>query len=248
MNKQIFIIILLLHCSLLNSQSTKYSTISHNGNSFDLFMIKIDSLLSQNITIHPTLGATSEFDLYDSLSKIGTFFAINAGSVDSFCNLLGLQISQNKTLKNINYSKNGSGNFFSFENGILAGDKSGFDIYPTKDFDTTKNHQFALQSGPILIIEDKINPAFSVSSKNKFYRCGVGITVDSLGFGKELIFVKSNQEVSFFEIASLFYHELNCKKALNLESGYFASMFTPKNQVKYSNRKVICNYLYISIF
>lgn len=118
----------------------------------------------------------------------------------------------------------GFGNFFMQPNGVFAFSENRALILPTHSFIEREHEkfQYAIQSGPMLLIDNNINKKFDPNSSNKFIRNGVGI--DSNG---QLYFVISNDPVNFYEIAGLFKKKLNCQNALYLD-GSISNMYLPE--------------------
>lgn len=88
-------------------------------------------------------------------------FAMNAGMCQQNHEPLGLYI-ENELLKNgTNYQKTGYGNFYMQPNGIFYIDtKNKAHVSVTKNIDLT-NIRLATQSGPMLVINGKINAKFN---------------------------------------------------------------------------------------
>lgn len=153
-------------------------------------------------------------------------FAMNGGMFEPDDAPKGLYIENFKILKPID-TLQGSGNFYVQPNGIFyltQHKKAG--IVETKKYNQDKNIKYATQSGPMLIINGKINPIFQENSKNLNIRNGVGI----LENGK-LIFVMSKKEINFYALAQYF-KNLGCKEALYLD-GYVSRTYLPeKNWVQ----------------
>lgn len=153
-------------------------------------------------------------------------FAMNAGIfMDDENNApLGLFVENSKTLRKIN-RKTGYGNFYLAPNGVFHINESHeASITPTKDFQTDENILFATQSGPMLVIDGKINPQFSAKSENKYVRNGVGIINE-----KELVLIISDSPISFYDFAKKF-KEMDCKNALYLDgaiSNYYPNSDIP---------------------
>lgn len=153
-------------------------------------------------------------------------FAMNGGMFEPDNSPKGLYIENSKILKPID-TLQGSGNFYLQPNGIFyltQHKKAG--IVETKKYNQDKNIKYATQSGPMLIINGKINPIFQENSKNLNIRNGVGILENG-----ELIFVMSKKEINFYALAQYF-KNLGCKEALYLD-GYVSRTYLPeKNWVQ----------------
>ena len=102
---------------------------------------------------------------------------------------------------------------------------------------TTKAYQseeikpkFALQSGPMLVVNGKINKELSPNSKSRYIRSGVGI-LDA----EKVVFAISKKPVRFYDFAALFAKKLNCKNALYLD-GFISEMYLPELGLTKSER------------
>lgn len=153
-------------------------------------------------------------------------FAMNAGIFmdDELNTPLGLFVENGKVLRKIN-RKTGYGNFYLAPNGVFHIDhqnKAG--ITSTTDFKNPENYAFATQSGPMLLINGKINPQFGENSPNKYVRNGVGITDEG-----KVVLVISETPVTFHEFAAQF-KDLGCKNALYMDgaiSNYYPASEIP---------------------
>jgi uncharacterized protein YigE (DUF2233 family) len=148
-------------------------------------------------------------------------FAMNGGMFETDSAPKGLYIENFNTLKPID-TLQGNGNFYLQPNGIFyltQNKRAG--IVETKKYRQSKNIRYATQSGPMLLIDGKINPIFQKNSKNLNIRNGVGILENG-----ELIFAMSKKEVSFYTLAQ-FFKNLGCKDALYLD-GYVSRSYLPE--------------------
>lgn len=153
-------------------------------------------------------------------------FAMNGGMFEPDHTPKGLYIENFKILKPVD-SLPGSGNFYLPPNGVLyitRNHKAG--IVTTQQYRQNSLIRYATQSGPMLLMDGKINPLFQKDSKNLNIRNGVGILENG-----ELIFAMSKKEISFYNFARLF-KELGCRNALYLD-GYVSRTYLPeKNWVQ----------------
>ncbi len=119
--------------------------------------------------------------------------------------------------------ESGDGNFFLKPNGVfLLADDGTADITKSEDFQRSRNRvRAATQSGPLLLIDGKINSAFKEGSTNRFVRSGVGL-IDS----HTVVFVISNEPVNFWDFAQFFRDVLRCRKALYLD-GAISKFYLP---------------------
>ena len=167
---------------------------------------------------------------------------MNAGMFHSNLMPVGLYREANRTLVSVDTSTTKSGNFYLQPNGIFIADNQAkkFEIIartvespksPLSRGLAEKGSPFippldkggwgdsATQSGPMLLINEKINPLFHSNAKHRQIRNGVGISKDSLHF------VMSESEVTFHEFAD-FFKQQNCQNALYLD-GYVSQLKSP---------------------
>ena len=81
--------------------------------------------------------------------------------------------------------------------------------------------EIATQSGPMLVIDGRIHPAFSQDSTSRKLRNGVGVRQ-----GHVVFFAISDTPVTFIEFAHLFKDGLGCRDALFLD-GSVSSLYAP---------------------
>jgi len=140
-------------------------------------------------------------------------FATNGGMFMQNFMPLGLYVENGKPMTPIN-KKNGKTNFYIKPNGIfyLTKDKKA-SIKTTSDFKFNKSILYATQSGPMLLINGKINPEFRNNSINLNIRNGVGILPDN-----KVLFALTKMPMNFYDFANYF-KEMKCKEALFLDGG-----------------------------
>ncbi len=135
--------------------------------------------------------------------KSHALLSINGGFFDQDYNPLGLRINHKKIenpLKGISWW----GIFF------LQNNKAG--ITSLTHFKDKKDIEFAVQSGPRLLVNGKI-PALK---NGKDDRSALGITAD----GKVILLVTSNAPMTTRELAHLMKtYPLSCRNAINLDGG-----------------------------
>jgi uncharacterized protein YigE (DUF2233 family) len=147
-------------------------------------------------------------------------FAMNAGMYDQNLRPVGLYIENGVEAKKLN-RRNGGGNFHLKPNGVfyIAGGKAG--VMETEAYAKSGiEPEFATQSGPMLVINNKIHPRLSPTGTSFKIRNGVGVMDDHTA-----MFVISNDPVGFYEFASLFKDQLGCKNALFLD-GSISSLYS----------------------
>ncbi|NUF16592.1 phosphodiester glycosidase family protein [Acinetobacter lactucae] len=150
-------------------------------------------------------------------------FAMNAGMFHPGFSPVGLYVERAKVIQPLNENKEG-GNFFLQPNGILAWSKKQAFVLTTQQY-RRKNLKvdYATQSGPMLVIDGKINSIFLPDSQSKKIRNGVGIR------NNKLYFVISKNRVNFYNFAEFFQRNLKVEQALYLD-GSISSLFMQKNK------------------
>jgi len=118
----------------------------------------------------------------------------------------------------------GVGNFYLKPNGVfyITIDKQAV-VCPTTAFRKANKVRFATQSGPLLVVDGQIHPAFSAASKNLNIRNGVGILPNG-----NVLLAMSKEKVNFFEFATYFQQQ-GCRNALYLD-GFVSRMYLPEKQ------------------
>lgn len=153
-------------------------------------------------------------------------FAMNAGMYQRDRNPQGLYIENGKIIKALDTLQTGYGNFYLQPNGVFFIDGKKAGVVPSTVFSKQKNTKptWATQSGPMLVINDKIHPIFKKGSSHLNIRNGVGIIS-----AHEIVFAISHTEVNLFDFAMLFKEKLNCKNALYLD-GFVSRAYIPTLQ------------------
>lgn len=147
-------------------------------------------------------------------------FATNGGMYLKDNSPQGLYIENGATVKSID-TLSGTGNFYLKPNGIFFITKDDKAIVcENSKFIDDEQIKFATQSGPMLLIDGEIHPAFKQGSKNLNIRNGVGILPDN-----KVIFAISTEEVNLYDFAE-FLKKQNCKNALYLD-GFVSRAYIP---------------------
>ena len=149
-------------------------------------------------------------------------FAMNAGMYGEDGAPIGLFIESGKTLKPLNL-RSGPGNFHLLPNGVFATDEKGQAGVFTADAFSKQANRFswATQSGPMLVIDNKLHPKFDTDGESRLIRNGVGVKDPRTAF-----FVISEDAVSFGRFARFFRDALGCPDALFLD-GTVSSLWHP---------------------
>ncbi|AQS41598.1 MAG: Hypothetical protein BHV28_09000 [Candidatus Tokpelaia hoelldobleri] len=149
-------------------------------------------------------------------------FAMNAGMYHADYSAVGLYI-ENGQEQHVVSTQDGPGNFHMKPNGIfyLANGKAA--VLETQSYlQSGVKPDYATQSGPMLVIDNRIHQRFIPNSPFLEYRNGVGVTNEG-----EVLFVISSQKVNFDEFARFFRDELKTPNALFLD-GSISSLYAPE--------------------
>jgi uncharacterized protein YigE (DUF2233 family) len=151
-------------------------------------------------------------------------FAMNAGMFDENGRPIGLAAPTYGSGHPINL-RDGPGNFHLKPNGVFMVLASGRPAI----FQSDRIPQFraaprlATQSGPMLVINGKLHPAFDADRTSRLVRNGVGVTADG-----RALFALSGEPVSFGKFARFFRDELKTPNALYFD-GVVSSLWDPAN-------------------
>jgi uncharacterized protein YigE (DUF2233 family) len=120
----------------------------------------------------------------------------------------------------------GAGNFHLLPNGVFYGTGGDWHVTTTDDFaeHVTSRPEFATQSGPMLVIDGKLHPAFDEDGQSTKLRNAVG--VDAVGRAH---FVISEAPLSFGKLARYFRDRLETPNALFLD-GSVSALWDPARE------------------
>jgi uncharacterized protein YigE (DUF2233 family) len=150
-------------------------------------------------------------------------FAMNAGMYDEDGRPIGLAIVDGKQKHRIN-RKEGGGNFHLMPNGVFQLRNDGAaEIVTSKAWRPSPAIRFATQSGPMLVIDGKLHPAFEPDGTSRHVRNGVGIAPNG-----RALFVISEEPVSFGKFARFFRDRLKARNALFFD-GAVSALWDPAN-------------------
>ena len=151
-------------------------------------------------------------------------FGMNAGMFHANSEPVGLFVVGGREIAPLNTAR-AAGNFFLKPNGVFAVTDAGAMVVETSRWPSVRGQvRIATQSGPMLVIDGVLHPAFRADSKSWLYRNGVGVGPDN-----KVLFVISNEPVNFYEFATLFRDALRCRNALFLD-GTLSSLHAPEMQ------------------
>jgi uncharacterized protein YigE (DUF2233 family) len=149
-------------------------------------------------------------------------FAMNAGMYYADLSAVGLFVAGGKQTAPLN-SASGHGNFFLKPNGVFTVTAAGARVIESSEYSKLRERVIlATQSGPLLVHDGKLHPAFKVNSDSRLFRNGVGVPSPDIA-----LFVISEAPVNFYEFATLFRDRLGCPDALFLD-GTISSLYAPE--------------------
>ncbi|PTA66841.1 phosphodiester glycosidase family protein [Deinococcus arcticus] len=144
-------------------------------------------------------------------------FATNSGIYAPGLKPLGLHVEEGRTLVPLNRAQSG-GNFALVPNGVfwVSGRRAG--VTETQAFARAGlRPTFATQSGPLLVQNGSLHPAFRKTGTSFKVRSGVGVCADG-----RVRFVISGAPVNFYTFALFFRDTLRCPNALYLDGSISA--------------------------
>jgi uncharacterized protein YigE (DUF2233 family) len=149
-------------------------------------------------------------------------FAMNAGMYDAAGAPIGLHVENGQQLHAIS-TTDGPGNFHLKPNGVFWIDGRGMpQVTATDAYLALKPAPiWATQSGPMLLIDGALHPAFDEDGYSRNIRNGVGVSTDGKAW-----FAISEQPVSFGKFARFFRDTLGAANALYLD-GAVSSLWDP---------------------
>mgnify|MGYP001033916397 CR=1 FL=1 len=141
-------------------------------------------------------------------------FAMNGGMFDPEGEPIGYYVEDGRRLTVLNQNE-GPGNFHLLPNGVFFGEETGqWRVLATDTFaeQVQDRPNFATQSGPMLVIDGELHPAFDPDGESRKIRNAVG--VDASGRAH---FVISEAPISFGKLARYYRDVLNVDNALFLD-------------------------------
>jgi uncharacterized protein YigE (DUF2233 family) len=201
----------LFKCNTSNHPDERFDSFTVDHRDFKLQMLWLDSM-------GVPLSTFSRLMHYIERDGSSLVFAMNGGMFNPDYSPKGLFIHEGKMYTALDTSS-GTGNFYLKPNGVFYITHSGTAaICSTSDYPLHDSIWEATQSGPMLLMNRKINPLFDPWSKNVQVRNGVGILND----GKVILAI-SHQAVTFYDFAKYFLH-MGCSNALYLD-GYVSKVY-----------------------
>lgn len=168
------------------------------------------------------LGSITNLKNYLNDKGATLLFAMNGGIYKTDQSPQGLYIQGAKLINGLD-TNSGKGNFYMKPNGVFYMTSSNeAHICRSEDFSKRNDVRFATQSGPMLLINGTIHPAFIRESKNLNIRNGVGVLPNN-----KIVFVMSKKEINLYDFANYF-KTLSCTNALYLD-GFVSRAYCPSD-------------------
>jgi uncharacterized protein YigE (DUF2233 family) len=207
----------------INAKAVEYSSVELDGKKITICKVNIQK---ERLELLHRDESGAPFKRFNKLSNwIETkghklLFAMNAGMYHSDFTAVGLFISDGKQATELNTSE-GHGNFFLKPNGVFMVSKKGARVIDASEYPTSKDEiSIATQSGPLLVKDGEIHPAFKPNSDSRHIRNGVGVASPDTA-----IFAISEEPLNFYDFARLFRDTLHCRNALYFD-GTVSSLYS----------------------
>jgi uncharacterized protein YigE (DUF2233 family) len=165
---------------------------------------------------------------------------MNAGIFDTNSRPLGLHIERGQILRRLNLRRSGYGNFYLQPNGVFYLEKTAsgsrarlqstvaFErTHPEiREIGTSKLLREATQSGPMLVVDGKLNSAFKADSGNRLIRNAIGVQSSNSAASSRVVLVLTETPVNFHTLARFMRDQLECPNALYLD-GNISNLYVP---------------------
>lgn len=165
-----------------------------------------------------------QFDtLIDDLATTGRTlgFAMNGAMYHEDRRPVGHYIENGAELQGL-VTREGPGNFGLLPNGVFCIGDAANRVIETKTYDAARpSCDYAMQSGPMLVIDGALHPRFNAESTSRKFRNGVGVADDGTTY-----FAISNNSVNFHSFGRLFRDVLQTPNALFID-GTISRLYAP---------------------
>ena len=158
-------------------------------------------------------------------------FAMNGGMYGVELRPIGLLIEEGRELRRANMAESPADlrpvpNFYKKPNGVFyIGERQAGVMEMGRFVDEGPAARFATQSGPLLVIDGELHPAFIEGSSDRRLRNGVGVSSPTT-----VHFAISQGGVNFHEFARFFRDFLGSDNALYLDGGSAPGLYSPQLQ------------------
>ncbi|MCP4385072.1 MAG: hypothetical protein GY798_27295 [Hyphomicrobiales bacterium] len=154
-------------------------------------------------------------------------FAMNGGMYGDDLSPIGLHVEDGKTLRDANTAtsrQRPEPNFYKKPNGVFYIGDGTAGVMTTEDYlARPPGARFATQSGPMLVIDGDLHPAFIVDSDSRKPRNGVCAPTPT-----EVRFAITEGSVNFYDFGRFFHDHLGCNNALFLDGGSAPGIYAPE--------------------
>lgn len=210
------------------------------GKRVNIFIV---NMTKQNINLHLNNRFSGKYFYFDSVKfdlnskNHSPLMITNAGMFNPSYQPVGLYIENaGKVLQELDTSQTFTGeNFYLHPNGVFYVDTNNIpSILTTTNF-LIKHHldyssiKLATQSGPMLVIDNKIHPKFAQNSINYKIRSGVGV-IDH----QRVVFSVTLDKFTFYDFAETFKDILGCENALFLDGQISRMYLKDYPEIEYS--------------
>lgn len=149
-------------------------------------------------------------------------FAMNAGMFQPDQTPVGLYIEKGVQAHRL-VTSDGPGNFGLLPNGVFC-IGARFQVVESRRYAANPpDCRYASQSGPMLVIDGALHPAFRADSTSYHIRNGVGVSAD----GRQAWFAISDSALTFDRFARFFRDRLGAKNALYFD-GSISRLYAPE--------------------
>ena len=220
-------------CCTLVSHADDLEVVQHDGATYQLYRVSRAASSQLEMAWLDSGGKPlGDFNgLQKKLAAEGRElkFATNGGIYEHGPKPCGLAILNSRQLVPLS-TKDADGNFYLKPNGVFyVDDKTGPGVMETSRYGQSGlAPRIACQSGPLLLADGKVHPAFNPNSKNRRLRNAVGVR----SADQQIIFVMSDPDdwdkgrVTFHQLSQFFLH-LGCNDALFLDGDISQMVVNP---------------------
>lgn len=168
--------IALLTFACVNVAHAEYFSTNIAGTTYHGFCCRADQVV---ITWADTKGIPMRTfqatEKYLRAKHLQPEFMMNGGIFNEGGVPTGLLVENGRVIRPLNLSA-GTGNFYLKPNGVFYVDRNGAAIVESRRYsELIVSPDFAIQSGPILLLDGRLHPDFHPTSTNRLHRNGVGI-------------------------------------------------------------------------
>lgn len=214
------------------------------------YLAYVADLRDDNIALHLNQDSTSH-SKFSTLDRLRDFYVqrgqapamlTNAGMFHANQEPVGLLIENGVVVRPLNVQKPATDeNFYMQPNGVFSVDANHIGhVDSTGGFQRSwqanqrqSEVREATQSGPMLVINNRVNSHFSELSTNAKVRSGVGIMNSSGNAGGRVVFLTTEGESTFYDFATTLRDLFSCSNALFLD-GAISKMYLAGEQTSYT--------------